>query len=147
VSPEKRSPDAKAIAEARSQPDGWVYHIDFQFKSNEYVPPEAIEGAWKVDPAGEIVGEFQPNPKYREIESSRRRLPAYMYAAATHCAGEWVTEIDPRCEHLFPKIPDAAIVGYWLVDAEGLVTNQFRPCATYDPDAVKQLLQNAAGNS
>ncbi|MER7992293.1 hypothetical protein AB0B62_00875 [Micromonospora chalcea] len=29
-----------------------------------YIPAEAIRGAWKVDDAGQLTGEFQPNARY-----------------------------------------------------------------------------------
>lgn len=50
---------------ARSNPDGWVYKIDGTFGADEYVPPEAIVGAWKVDGKGNLIGEFIPNSKYK----------------------------------------------------------------------------------
>jgi hypothetical protein len=31
---------------------------------NGAIPPEAIKGAWQVDKAGSIVGEFIPNPNF-----------------------------------------------------------------------------------
>jgi len=57
-------PTPEARAEARQNPGGWVYAIDGRYDPNAAVPPEAIEGAWRVNDAGEIVGEFIPNPKY-----------------------------------------------------------------------------------
>jgi hypothetical protein len=44
--------------------NGWVYKIEGSFGPTEYVPPEAIVGAWKVDENGKVTGEFLPNPKY-----------------------------------------------------------------------------------
>jgi len=38
--------------------------IDEAFGNKEEVPPQAIKGAWKVNKAGIIVGEFIPNPNY-----------------------------------------------------------------------------------
>jgi hypothetical protein len=63
----KRVPNAGAIAEAKKHPGGWVYEIDSDQVAdpNGYVPPRAIIGAWQVDEAGVIVGEFQPNPNYK----------------------------------------------------------------------------------
>jgi len=58
-------PTQAARAEALKCPDGWVYVIDGDFDPEEDVPPEAIVGAWKVDPAGRIAGNFVPNPSYR----------------------------------------------------------------------------------
>jgi hypothetical protein len=53
------------IAEAKRQPNGWVYAIDGVSDPNGAVPPERIRGAWKVNANGEIEGEFIPNNKYR----------------------------------------------------------------------------------
>jgi hypothetical protein len=58
-------PSEQAVAEASRHPDGWVYEIEGTRGPSEAVPPEAILGAWKVDPQGRIVGEFIPNPNYR----------------------------------------------------------------------------------
>jgi hypothetical protein len=55
----------EVLEAARANPNGWVYKIEGSFGPNESVPPEAIVGAWKVDAAGNPVGEFIPNPKYR----------------------------------------------------------------------------------
>lgn len=53
------------IKEAKNNPNGWVYVLDKEFKGKEEVPPEFIQGAWKTNEKGEIVGEFMPNPNYR----------------------------------------------------------------------------------
>jgi hypothetical protein len=52
------------IAEAKRWPNGWVYRIAGQFRSDERIPAEAIVGAWQVDSQGKIVGNFVPNKKY-----------------------------------------------------------------------------------
>jgi hypothetical protein len=57
-------PTPEAIAEAKRNPNGWVYVIEGNFKPNDAVPPEAIRGAWKVNDAGEIEGDFILNPNY-----------------------------------------------------------------------------------
>ncbi|WP_152097102.1 hypothetical protein [Lacipirellula parvula] len=54
-----------AIEEARQNPNGWVYVINGSYGPNDAVPPHAIEGAWKVDAAGRISGEFIPNPNFK----------------------------------------------------------------------------------
>lgn len=59
-----KTPGAGAVAEAAKNPGGWVYEIAGGLDPNGAVPPEAIVGAWKVDDAGKIVGEFKANPKY-----------------------------------------------------------------------------------
>jgi hypothetical protein len=136
-----RTPTPALIAEAKKHPNGWAYQIDFAYGPNDYVPPEAIEGAWKVNAKGEIEGNFQPNENHRPIEISRRVLPPYMRRPQANKAGMWISEIDPRCEHLFPEIPQEAFVGYWLIGPDGTITNKFRPSAKYQPDRVKELLK------
>jgi len=59
---------AELIAEAKNNPNGWVYVLDKEFEGKEKVPPEYIKGAWKVNEKGEIVGEFIENPNYRGNE-------------------------------------------------------------------------------
>lgn len=59
------TPDAAAIAEAKRNPNGWVYALDGIADPNGVVPPERIRGAWKVNANGEIVGDFMPNPNYK----------------------------------------------------------------------------------
>jgi hypothetical protein len=55
------------MAEAKRQPNGWVYAIDGISDPAVAVPPERIRGAWKVNASGEIEGEFIPNPNYRPL--------------------------------------------------------------------------------
>jgi hypothetical protein len=62
-SPHPQPPD-EARAEAKLNPGGWVYAIDARYNRDGSVPPEAIEGAWQVNEAGEIVGEFIPNHNF-----------------------------------------------------------------------------------
>jgi len=50
--------------QAKLQPGGYVYVIQGVDDAMGRVPPEKIRGAWKVDDAGEIVGEFMPNPNF-----------------------------------------------------------------------------------
>ncbi|CBJ34820.1 hypothetical protein [Ralstonia solanacearum] len=51
------------VQAGRENPNGWVYKIEGTYGPTEYVPPEAIVGAWKVDAHGNLTGEFMPNPK------------------------------------------------------------------------------------
>lgn len=53
------------IVAARENANGWVYKVKESYGPTEYVPPEAIVGAWKVDANGNLTGEFIPNPKYQ----------------------------------------------------------------------------------
>jgi hypothetical protein len=59
------APSPAIIAEAKSHPGEWVYEIVGSFGPHDPVPPEAIRGAWKVDDQGQVVGQFQANPKFR----------------------------------------------------------------------------------
>jgi hypothetical protein len=52
------------VEEAKRNPSGWVYRIAGRFAPSDAVPPEAIIGAWKVDPQGNIIGGFIKNAKY-----------------------------------------------------------------------------------
>ena len=64
------NPTLEMLAEAKRNPNGWVYQIDGAFGPDENVPPEAIVGAWKVNAVGEIEGDFIPNPRYRTKRNS-----------------------------------------------------------------------------
>jgi hypothetical protein len=134
-------PTSATIDEAKKNPNGWVYQIDFDYLPNDYTPPEAIEGAWQVDANGVITGVFEPNKNYRPIEESNRVLPLYMQRSQMSEVGMWILEMDLRCEHLFPQIPKEATVGYWLVGIDGKITNKFRPSSKYDPDKIPELLK------
>lgn len=59
------APSPELIAEAKTQPNGWVYEIKGNFGPDDRVPPEAIKGAYKVGPDGKLTGEYKPNPNYR----------------------------------------------------------------------------------
>lgn len=58
-------PTPEARAEAKRNPNGYVYVLDGSFTPQEAVPPERIVGAWKVNSSGEITGEFMHNPNYK----------------------------------------------------------------------------------
>jgi hypothetical protein len=62
----RKTPPESAKEQAKLNPGGWVYEIRGNYKEDEYVPPEVVVGAWKVNENGEIVGEFIPNPKFGE---------------------------------------------------------------------------------
>ena len=64
MNPEIERPYPGEIEEARHYPGGWVYRIAGRFTDDEFIPPEAIVGAWKVDSRGRIVGNFIINEKY-----------------------------------------------------------------------------------
>lgn len=136
-------PDQSVLAEAKKNPDSWVYKIDCEYQKTDYTPPEAIMGAWHVDSSGNIDGQFQPNDLYRPIEQSMRSLPTYLTRHQPEHANMWIAEVDMRCAHLFPKFPKFGLVGYWLVGADGNLTRSFRPSASYDPDALTDFLKSS----
>jgi hypothetical protein len=57
-------PPPALVAEAKTVPGGWVYEIHPGVDPSGEVPPESIIGAWAVDDAGELTGEYIPNPRY-----------------------------------------------------------------------------------
>lgn len=67
-----RRPSPREMAEARRNPGAWVYVISGDRDPDDEVPPEAIEGAWKVGPDGVIVGDFVENPRYQPSGQGER---------------------------------------------------------------------------
>lgn len=47
-------------------PGGRVYEIVGDYGPDDAVPPTAARGGWKVDDASRIVGDFLPNPNFRQ---------------------------------------------------------------------------------
>jgi hypothetical protein len=126
------------IAEAKHNPNGWVYKIDWVYEFDQHVPPHAIVGAFKVDESGQLTGEFEPNQNYRPIKIANRKAREYMYEVAESQAKqpgyngkEWVLETDPAYDHMFPDIPPEGLIGSWYIDSEGRFTGQFRPNPHY----------------
>lgn len=73
VTEEKKHEVTPDVLEAaRKNPGGWVYKIEGAFGPDDYIPPEAIVGAWGVDANGNLTGEFRDNPKYKPGASSER---------------------------------------------------------------------------
>jgi hypothetical protein len=60
----RETPSAAERAAAVRQKGGYIYRIDPEYDPAGRVPPEVIQGAWAVNAAGEIVGEFERNPNY-----------------------------------------------------------------------------------
>jgi hypothetical protein len=52
-------------ANARANPNSWLYVIDEAFDPNGPVPSWAVVGAYPVNAAGQIVEDFHPNDRYR----------------------------------------------------------------------------------
>jgi hypothetical protein len=59
------APTPEARAQAKRNPNGWVYVIQGEFGPNDTVPPEAIAGAWQVDATGHIIEDsYVANPDF-----------------------------------------------------------------------------------
>ena len=56
---------AEMRANARKNPNSWLYVIDEAFDPNGQVPSWAVVGAYPVNDGGEIVADFHPNEQYR----------------------------------------------------------------------------------
>ncbi|GHF56844.1 hypothetical protein FHX82_000091 [Amycolatopsis bartoniae] len=52
-------------ANARANPNSWLYVIDEAFDPNGPVPSWAVVGAYPVNAGGAIVEDFHPNDRYR----------------------------------------------------------------------------------
>jgi len=134
----KKIPEITAalIEEAKKQPNGWVYHIDWDYRPDQHVPPEAILGAWEVDENGNLV-EFQFNDNYRAVIIAKREPRDYMKKTLSERqAGEWKIEADPKYDEMFPAFPPEGITGRWYVGKNGTFTGQFRPNPHYTGDIV-----------
>ena len=123
--------EKKLHDEANKNPRGWVYDIDFEYKSSDFVPPEAIRGAWEVSENGLLTGKFKPNVDYCPIEEVEHDLPQFYHDIAENYKGIWISEIDRDSEKLFPKITPEMIVGYWFVGENGKIQDKFRPNSKY----------------
>lgn len=73
----RQVPDTpELVAQAAANPGGSVAEIDPKYVDdpNGYVPPEAIKGAWLVDEAGRLTGEYRENPNYGPPQDDFRKL-------------------------------------------------------------------------
>ena len=125
------------IAEAKKNPGGNVYKIDWNYPDDQKVPPEAIVGAYEVDDAGNLTGVFHENDNYRAIVSAKRQPQNYMLECikgTSEFNGQWVVEADPSVHDSFPNFPKEWQIGSWYVGDEGEFTGQFRPNAKYIGD-------------
>ncbi|WP_116204922.1 type VII secretion system-associated protein [Amycolatopsis circi] len=52
-------------ANARANPNSWLYVIDEAFDARGPVPSWAVVGAYPVNGTGEVVEDFHPNDRYR----------------------------------------------------------------------------------
>lgn len=123
-------------AEAARNPGGWVYKVDWEYSPDEYIPPEAIVGAFEVDEHGGLTGRFEPNTNYRAVKIACRPARDYMQnrQRQPHQYNQWVTEIDPAYDDQFPEIPPEGQIGSWYVGDDGKLTGQFRPNPHYTGD-------------
>lgn len=56
---------AEMRANARANPNSWLYVIDEEFDPSGQVPSWAVVGAYPVNDSGVIVADFHPNDQYR----------------------------------------------------------------------------------
>ena len=127
-------PDDPALRQAaKENPGGWVYEVDWTYNARSRTPPEAIRGGWRVDAGGGLTPDYSPNPRYRPVQRMSRKPPPYMAAAARALRDEWMAEIAPDAEHLFPDIAEDQKVGFWYVDKSGVLTDLFRPNSLFKP--------------
>lgn len=121
------------IAEAKANPGGHVYQIDWQYSDAEAVPREAIVGGWKVDDSGHLTGEFVDNPNYRPVKTASWPPQEYMQRALDGGGfkNQWFLEIDPQHHDSFPDVPEEWQIGSWYVGGDGRFSGQFRPNAKY----------------
>lgn len=63
--PKKPKITREMRANARANPNSWLYVIDEAFDPNGRVPSWAVVGAFPVNAAGDIVEDFHPNDRYR----------------------------------------------------------------------------------
>ena len=62
---EKPEITAEMRANARANPNSWLYVIDEAFDPNGPVPSWAVVGAYPVNASGDVVEDFHPNDRYR----------------------------------------------------------------------------------
>ena len=105
---------------ARKPPHGRIYDTEHAYPISQPTPPEAIRGAWEVGADGRLTGTYARNGRYRPIEHCDRPLKPSMHAGARSNRDQWIVEIDPRGEQLFPNIPPTLIRGWWYVDKLGI---------------------------
>ena len=146
---EKRTPpnDAEAIQAAKAQPGARLYDIDWPYPNHQRTPPEAIRGCWQIDSHRVLSDSYAANKRYRAIVHSARPLKPYMHAAAKTNPDQWMVEVDPRGEALFPNIPEHLIRGWWYIDSDGKITDQFRPNSRWVDDTPQRALFNGKPNS
>ncbi len=122
-------------AATTAKPGSWVYEIDWSYPDDQRTPPEAIVGGWEVGDGGKLTGKYVSNSRYRPIQHPAWDLKPYMHAGARFSRSQWITDVDPRGEHLFPNIPEELIRGWWYVDADGKITDKFRPNSKWKPQS------------
>jgi hypothetical protein len=120
------------IDEAKRNPGGWVYKVDWNYSPDQYTPPEAIIGGFEVDPNGNLTGHFEANPNYRAVKIASRPPREYMVKSlGSYEKSKWTTEMDPAFDHLFPEVPPEGFTGDWYIGPDGKYTGQFRPNPHY----------------
>lgn len=59
-----KTPRPGELEEAKRYPNGTISRIRGSYGPDDEIPIEAIEGFWRVDAEGRIVGKFLKNPRY-----------------------------------------------------------------------------------
>lgn len=111
-------------------PNSWMYAISAEFTDKDYVPPEAIRGAWRIGSTKSIEGEFQENENYIHGLKSTKNWPVYLNVIAKEHSNGWVYDIDKEYRNA-ETVPQSRIVGSWKVDETGMILPVFYPNKDY----------------
>ncbi|MCW2615169.1 MAG: draG3 [Frankiales bacterium] len=70
MTPDRSRPDItdEMREHAKVQPNSWLYVLDPAADPDAEVPPELVVGAYPVDEHGELLEDFQHNPRYAPSE-------------------------------------------------------------------------------
>jgi len=124
----RQSPPPALVAEALAAPGGSVAQIDPAFVEdpNGYVPNEAIQGFWRVDPQGRLTGEFESNPNYGPPQDDFTKLDG-----SKHYLG-WLGDrpaaaIRDSIAHVLDGQAPGAVLEWIKVDADPRYLTSGRP--------------------
>lgn len=138
----RQSPPSALVAEARATPGGSVAQIDPAFVGdpNGYVPNEAIQGFWRVDPQGQLTGEFEHNPNYGPPQDDFTKLNS-----SKHYLG-WLPDqpaiaVRDSIARILDEQASGAVLEWIKIDAEPRYLTSGRP----QPDNEEYLIITRAG--
>jgi len=120
----------KPIVPEEQPPNSWLYAISSEFAETDYVPPEAVKGAWRVNDNRQIEGDFTANDNFIPGLKYDLDWPLYLEPIAKNHANGWVYDIDKeyRAEE---NVPKSRIKGSWKVDENGKILPVFFPNENY----------------